>query len=211
LRFRLGAVEPDLRHRFAPITGQSPLALWPHPYGGPPIAEPKSALKRIGFFGHQREEKGERINLALAQQLAADGYAVSLHISNAGYDFPELPGVDVFGFVEDLEASIAACDLVVLPYEIDAYAAKGSGILIQALALGVPVTGPLGTMPGRTIEQYQVGPLFPAVTADAIYATVKHAERNYAAYANNAFRVAQGFSKRNGPAQFAEALLAAAS
>jgi glycosyltransferase involved in cell wall biosynthesis len=209
-RFKLGSVEPELRHRFAPIMGQHQSMVWPHPYDGPPIAEPKRALERIGFFGNQRGEKGIALVAPLARQLLADGYAVTFHVSNIDYEKPVLDGVDWLGFVDDLSVPIAECDLVVLPYEVERYSGRGSGILAQCLALGIPVTAPTGTLPGRTIEHHQMGPLFPFATLNAVYAAIRHAKLNYTAYAENAFRTAQGYAKSCGAARFAEALLASA-
>jgi hypothetical protein len=81
---------------------------------------------------------------------------------------------------------------------------------MECLALGIPVTAPVGTLPGRIIERMGVGPLFTANGANLIYQAIKAAERNYAAFAANAHRAAGEFCKRNGVAPFASALLAAA-
>lgn len=81
---------------------------------------------------------------------------------------------------------------------------------MECLALGVPVTAPVGTLPGRTVEQYGVGSLFMETSPRPIYRAIKVVESNYAAVAANSYRVAGNFCKRNGVAQFAQALLAAA-
>lgn len=209
-RYTVGSIEPELRHRFLPLIPDCRFPLFPQPFDGPPIAEPKAALERIGFFGFQRPEKGSLLMDELIGRLVADGYRVSVHNTNRGYQGPEHPQVELLGFVEDLAEPIAACDLVVLPYDMVQYRTTGSGILAQCLALGIPVAGPFGTLPGRTIEQAGVGPLFTALNADVIYRTIKTAERNYAAFARQAHRFAGQFVQRNGSAKFAEALLAAA-
>ena len=116
----------------------------------------------------------------------------------------------VLGVVDDMAAPMRACDLIVLPYDVEQYDSKGSGILAQARALGIPVTAPFGTLPGRLIEQHRIGPLFVATTPQAIYGVIKFADHNYASYAANALMAAQQFVKHNGVAHFASAFLAAA-
>jgi hypothetical protein len=121
-----------------------------------------------------------------------------------------VPGVDLLEYVEDIAVPIAECDLIVLPYDVQQYRARGSGILMECLALGIPVTAPVGTLPGRTIERLGVGPLFTGNSEGLIYQAIQASKRNYPAYAANAHRTAQQFCKRNGVAPFASALLAAA-
>ena len=116
----------------------------------------------------------------------------------------------IYNNTTDSTVPIAECDLVVLPYSVERYRARGSGILAECLALGVPVTAPVGTLPGRIIEQTGVGPLFIANTLGPIYQAIKAAELNYSSFAAKAHRFARHFCVRNGVAQFASALLAAA-
>jgi hypothetical protein len=210
LRFTLASVEPELRHRFMPIVANGRFAVIPHPVDGPPIREPRAALRRIGFFGHQRDEKGLQMMQPLLSRLVEDGYAVTFHNSDRDCAMPEVPGVDMLEYVENIAVPIAGCDLVVLPYEVNRYRARGSGILMECIALGIPVTAPVGTLPGRIIERLGAGPLFTANSANLIYRAIKVTERNYAAYAANAHRAASKFCKRNGVGPFASALLAAA-
>lgn len=210
LAFTLASVESEMRHRFTLVRGQVPFVVVPHPVDGPPIPEPKTALKRIGFFGHQRGEKGSDLMAPLIERLIAEGYAVTFQNSNAEFQMPDVPELELLGYVDDLAEPISRCDLVILPYEIGKYAARGSGILVECLALGVPVSAPVGTLPARTIEQFGLGPLFGAVRPDVIYRAIKSAERTYPALAARSFNVAQQFVRRNGVARFASALLSVA-
>jgi hypothetical protein len=211
LALTLASVEAELRHRFMRIVPDGRFALLPHPVDGPPIAERKSALKRIGFFGHQREEKGARMIRSLLSQLVEDGYAITFHNSDKEYPFPDVEGIDRLDYVEDIAVPISACDLVVLPYDVKRYQARGSGILMECLALGIPVTAPLGTLPGRIVEQAGVGPLFRISNVNPIYGAIKSAERNYGIFATNAHRHATRFCNHNGVERFGSALLAAAA
>lgn len=207
----LASVEAELRHRFMRIVPDGRFVVIPHPVDGPPIAEPKTELKRIGFFGHQREEKGAKMMRSLLTRLLGDGYAITFHNSDKDFPFPDVPGIERLEYVEDIAVPIAACDLVVLPYDVKQYMARGSGILMECLALGVPVTAPIGTLPGRIIEQAGVGPLFRISQVNPIYGAVKTAHRNYQFWAGNAHRNAANFCRRNGVARFGSAMLAVAT
>lgn len=210
LRLTLASVEAELRHRFMPIVANFRFAVVPHPVDGPPIASPKASLNRIGFFGHQREEKGSAMMEPLLTRLLEQGYSITLQNSHREWPAPNVPGVDLLEYVEDIAVPIAECDLVVLPYDVYNYRARGSGILMECLALGIPVTGPVGTLPGRIIEQFGVGPLFVANREGPIYHAIKTTKREYPTFAANAHKAARQFTKRNGVAHFAAALLAAA-
>lgn len=210
MKLTLASVESELRHRFMPIIPDGRFAVVPHPVDGPPIPEPKTALKRIGFFGHQREEKGTKMMQSLLSRLVSEGFAITLHNSAPDLPSPKIPGVDQLEYVPNIAEPISACDLVVLPYHVDNYRARGSGILMECLALGIPVAAPFGTLPGRIIEQFAVGPLFAKNRVMPIYQAIKAAERSFAVVAANAHRNAHHFCDRNGVARFASALLAAA-
>jgi len=211
LRFTLASVEADLRHRFTAVRGPLPFWVLPHPVDALPIAEPKRALKRIGFFGHQRGEKGAELLVPLMERLVQGGYAVTLQNSNAEFAMPDMAGVEFLGYVDDVAEPIAKCDLVVLPYDVQNYKARGSGILVECLALGVPVSAPVGTLPGRTIEQLGAGPLFGSVRPDSIYRAIQVADATYTAQAARSFAAAHQFAQRNGVARYAAALLSVAS
>lgn len=210
LSLTLASVEAELRHRFMPIVPNGRFVVVPQPVDGPRIDKPKSTLKRIGFFGHQREEKGSSIVKPLLSRLVEDGYSITFQNSFNEASSPAVPGVEQLGFVKDISVPIVECDLVVLPYDVQNYQARGSGILMECIARGIPVTAPVGTLPGRTVEYWGVGPLFVETRPREIYKAIKAAERNYAALAANAHRAARRFGERNGVARFASALLAAA-
>jgi hypothetical protein len=210
LNLTLASVEAELRHRFMPIVANGRFVVVPHPVDGPRIPEPKALLKRIGFFGHQREEKGSSIVKPLLSRLVQDGYSITFQNSYHQAQSPDIPGVDLLKFAKDIAVPIAECDLVILPYDVQKYRARGSGILMECIALGIPVGAPVGTLPGRIVEQLGVGLLFTESSIRPIYRAIKIIERNYPAFAGNAHKVAGRFCELNGVAQFASALLAAA-
>jgi hypothetical protein len=204
----LTSVEPEMRDRFLPIMPNGKFVTIPQPADGPPLPKAKKQLKRIGFFGHQRVEKGTNMLRWLLPRLLKDGYSITYQDSFAT-ELPDLPGVERLGFVSDIAEPIAECDLVVLPYDVDRYRARGSGLVVECLALGVPVTAPVGTMPGRTIERYGVGPLFSIARGQPVYNAIKIADEDFANFAKKAHQAAVHFAARNGSAHFAKALLAA--
>ena len=206
----LTSVEPEMRDRFLPIMPNAKFVTIPQPADGPPLPKAKKQLKRIGFFGHQRLEKGTSLLQRLIPRLVNDGYSITYQDSFTRIQLPDFPGVQRIGHVLDIAEPIAECDLVVLPYDVDRYRARGSGIVVECLALGVPVTAPLGTLPGRTIEKHEVGPLFAIARGPLVYNAIKMADRDFATYAKKAHQVAVQFAARNGSARFAKALLAAA-
>lgn len=209
LPFTLGSIEPELRHRFIPILTNKRFAVFPQPFDGPGRTVPSPALKRIGIFGYQRGEKGTAVLAPLVERLVADGYTVVYQDSSAAgaYVPPEHPLIERLGFVEDIAVPIASCDLIVLPYGPEQYRTKGSGILAQALALGVPTIAPFGTIPGRTVEEFQVGQLFGAVTPAGIHATIRFMDRHYARFAKNAIRAGEVFAKKHGTERFMSSML----
>jgi nucleoside 2-deoxyribosyltransferase len=207
LNLTLASFEPELRQRFMPIVPNGRFVTVPQPAEAKPLPAPRAALKRIGFFGHQRAEKEARGMHALLAQLVASGFHVTYQNSSNQMASPDIEGVETIGFVEDLTAEIARCDLVVLPYDIARYHARDSGLLVEALALGIPVTAPFGTLPGRIIEAAQVGPLFTANGAVAILTAVDQAVRNYSTYARNAHRNASAYTAHNNSARCAAALV----
>ena len=206
----LTSVEPEMRDRFLPIIPNGKFITVPQPVDGTPPSAPKKTLKRIGFFGHQRIEKGTSVLKSLMPQLVSEGYSITYPDSFKEIKLPDLPGVERLGYVGDIAEPIAQCDLVVLPYDVDRYRARGSGIVVECLALGVPVTAPLGTLPGRTIAAYGVGPLFSVPRGQPVYQAIKTADRDFATFAKKAHQTAKHFSAQNGSARFASALLAAA-
>ena len=207
LRSTVGSVEPEMRHRFMSIVPDGRFVLFPQPHDGSSIAEAKTSLRRIGFLGDFRREKGRELVGPLANRLLREGYDVLIQDSNDRLKVGEHPRVEVLGHVENMSDAIARCDLVVLSYDVEIYRGRGSGILSDCLATGVPVVGPWGTIPGKVIEQWGVGALFANDTEAEVFAAVKFAHRNYAAFAEAAFRAASRYARHNGTDRFAKALL----
>jgi glycosyltransferase involved in cell wall biosynthesis len=207
LDLRIGAIEPAHRYEYLPLTLDERFAVFPIPHDGAPISAPKQALRRIGFFGQQRREKGGAIVVKVAAELAARGHSVVLQDSGGGKPPLDSDRIEILGYVDQFAEAIAGCDLVVLPYQPDAYRSRGSGVLWEALASGVPVVAPFDTAPGRWIEQTGAGTLFVKFEVDDVLRAVARAGESYAAIAAAAYATSKSWPQRHGMERFVDALL----
>ncbi len=85
-------------------------------------------MRRIGFFGQQRGEKGVGILPPLVELLLDAGYEVVLHDSKGRLDIGVRPNLTTLGYLDDIVQEIARCDLVVTPYDPVQYHFRLSGI-----------------------------------------------------------------------------------
>ena len=69
LNLTMGSFEPEIRQRFMPIVPNGRFVVFPQPVEAKPLPAPRAALKRVGFFGHQREEKEARGMIPLLAKL----------------------------------------------------------------------------------------------------------------------------------------------
>ena len=208
LNLKVGAIEPVTASLFVPLTVDGKFLLFPFPNDGPQTVVEHQTAKTIGVFGSQREEKGALFLRPLLEKLAADGYEVILHDSSQNdSDYGELLGVVRLGYVMDLDAEIAKCDLVLVPYHPDSYRHRGSGIVMSALANGIPVVAPFGSAPGKLVEQTGAGTLFTTYSLDSIYAAVQSAINGYAAIAKAAYGVGCQWQEQHGIKKFMDAMI----
>lgn len=201
--FRLGVIEPELFIHYQSIAlNDFQIELWPIPHDGCSLKAPKTQLNKIGFLGHQRGEKVIPEMPGLVNGLLANGYKILVQDS-ADLLTHQLSGeVERVGFTEHFAQLIATCDCVVLPYDMDSYKEKGSGVLWEAMASGVPVVAPLGTAPGRWVSQHQNGTLFADRTNASIRSAIDELSRGFSTYARNAFGVSQSWLAHHGTLNF---------
>ena len=207
MKLKVGFIEPETRYPYTQMVPDDTLQVFPFPNDGVP---PKlhDQMKKIGIFGFQRWEKGFQFFHSLIGQLLANGYEVVMQNSNAeAGSFNEQPGLVCLGHVMDLDEEIARCDLVLAPYELEAYRYRGSGIVMSALACGVPVVVPLGTAPGRLIEKNGAGMVFTQFTLPSILAAVQNARDSYPIIAEAAYGVAREWKHRHGVTRFVQAMI----
>ena len=208
LNLKMSMIEPETRYPFLPLTVDGVLHLAPYPNDGCPIAAPREEVKRIGVFGAQRQEKGEALLIPLLKKLSTQGYKVILQDSNKDeQQLDHIEGVDYLGYVSNLTDEIAKCDLVLAPYRAEAYYKRGSGIVMNAIACGVPVVAPEGSAPGRFIQQTGAGVLFNQYTLNSIEIAIQLAIDNYASLAYAAYSASNNWQKTNGVDKFVQAMI----
>lgn len=205
---RLGVLEPELKYRYQPLlNGLGQIEELPIPFDGMPIESKKVELKRIGFFGHQRPGKDQLAPMPIATRLAEMGFEIIVQSTtgkNAGSD----PKIRTMGYVENLAEAIAQCDLVIVPYSAEKYRFKGSGILWEALASGVPVLAPYGSAPGRWIEKSGAGGVFLDHSADSIVTAVRLIQEDFGVVSEKAHQFAKIWPEKHGIARFSRHLIA---
>lgn len=207
-KFDLGVLEPVLHGEYLPLTVDGRLKSYPFPYDGIGAPRVREKLATIGFFGNQRDEKGVALFEPLITRLIEQGFYVVLHDSNdrsAGSGNERLKLL--LGFVPNLAAEIANCDLVVVPYRPEQYRYKGSGLVWSTLANGVPLVAPRGSAPGRLVETLGAGKLFDAFSPESILAAILEAKRDYPKVSSAARKVGLEWPREHGINKFVDMLL----
>lgn len=208
LNLKISMIEPETRYPFLPLTVDGNLHLAPYPHDGCPAITPRKEVKRIGVFGAQRQEKGKALLIPLLKKLSTQGYKVVLQDSNNhGHKIDHIDGIDYLGYVSNLTDVLTKCDLVLAPYSAEAYYKRGSGIVMNAIACGVPVIAPDGSAAGRFVQQTGAGVLFNQYSLSAINNAVQLAVDNYADLAHAAYLVSHNWQKNHGVERFVRAML----
>lgn len=207
LMLRLGAIEPEHKYEYLPLTTDGKFSVYPTYFDGIKAQTCRTELRTIGFFGHQRGEKGGALVPLLSEKLAQKGYSVIVHDSLGSLNIKNKNNLKVLGFVPDLTPEIAKCDLIVLPYAAPRYKYKASGVMMDALACGVPVVVPFNTAPGRWIERSNAGKQFMTLQLDSIMAAIDEAHRDYSAIAQAAYETSRDWHKKYGLDAFVRSMV----
>lgn len=167
---RIHAQTPPLATRLGESYGFSDvgLALLRYPYEGRSVREePADAdrVMKIGCLGDSRPDKGiERYGAIFKAILQHNAALLSPHEFRFVVQVPrrprrfvqelrdtldtEAPRLSFVGpdlSIEEFGQVLAGCDLVLLPYDREAYLHKNSGVLFDAVMAGVPAVCPTGT------------------------------------------------------------------
>lgn len=206
---RAGSIERETCYEYIPLTVDGHFPLLPYPNDGLAVPPAHTALQTIGIFGAQREEKGQVLMRPLLNGLLEQGYRVILQDSNEelARQYAGMDGVICLGHVDNLLDEIARCDLVLAPYHAESYRSRGSGIVMNAMACGVPVVVPVGSAPGRLVEQNGAGTLFSHFSLPAIRAAIQAAAAGYPAIAAAAGQAARLWRQQHGVMKFVEAMV----
>ena len=138
--------------------------------------------------------------------LASKSVNVVIHDSSSSIRF-DLPNVKYLSFVEDLANEISQCDLIVLPYKKEEYTQKGSGILYQALASGIPVLVPFNTSLAAHVEETESGIAFFDHNPKSIIEAFLIAESRYKEISKNASITALKWSQMHGIKNFVKSFI----
>jgi protein O-GlcNAc transferase len=201
LDLNIGAIEQELVYLFSELMVDGVFKLFPAPHDGWPLDSPKKACERIGFYGHQRSEKGSLDLISeVSGELVKRGFKITLQ--NSAGTVGAVPDIESIGFVESLAQHISRCDLVILPYDRGAYRYKGSGILWEALATGVPVIVTQGTAPERLVRRLGTGTSISVLDSAVILGAVDKICENYSGFARAAFVAATEWRAQNSTDRF---------
>lgn len=104
---------------------------------------------------------------------------------------------------EGLIDLIKESDVVVLPYSPSAFSKRTSGILIDALMLGVPVVVQEGTWLADLVNRYRFGAVVPNTDAETLVNGILEVRRNLEWYKDRAREAAVLYADRNNWSYFA--------
>uniref|UniRef100_Q3ASK5 Glycosyltransferase n=1 Tax=Chlorobium chlorochromatii (strain CaD3) TaxID=340177 RepID=Q3ASK5_CHLCH len=208
IELNLGVMEPEHLMEYQKIASNDfEIISFPIPYEGVPIERPRKTLRKVGFFGHQRDEKGIHLVAKLTDLLTKKGYEIVIQDSTESFKSTGYSNVTILGYVANIALEISKCDCVILPYNPIKYQTKGSGILWDALASGVPVIAPVGTAIGRWIQYCGSGRLFHEFDVNSIIHQFELLSENYDEYVSIAIKNASIWSVKHGIDKFVSSLL----
>jgi hypothetical protein len=208
LKVRIGAVDPLVRDYLQTYSAGLPIWDMPIPVHGARRTGYPERPRTIGFFGHQRLERGIALIPELARQLLGQGYEVVLQDTRQQFQAQGMISrLHLRGFASDLCAEMTTCDLVVCPMERRNYAHRLSGIAYSAVASGTPVVLPAGTLSAIRAQALGSSCAYVEHTVESILAAVEKLASDYPAHARAADRGATLFRQRHGVEKFVQMLL----
>jgi glycosyltransferase involved in cell wall biosynthesis len=204
LHARLGVLEPLLADFLRTYSDQLLIELAPFPLDG--AGRPGDAVRPalrpqcIGFFGNQRDERGLDVIAPLAQRLLADGYRVVVHDTRGQFNTdganPKLRVLS--GFIPDLAAAMAQCDVIVCPVRWENYALRPSGIVAMSMACGIPCIVASGTLSAATYHRHGSMVCYQELGVDGIMQAIERLAADYPRIAGCAREAAQFWRATHG-------------
>ncbi len=209
LKVRIGAIDPLVGDLVQTYSQDLPIVNLPIPSYGPSRTNYRDRPRTIGFFGHQRRERGIALIPELVRHLLRLGYEPVVHDTRQHLQFEEAGStVQLRGFASDLRAEMVNCDIVVCPMDRENYTQRLSGIAYSALASGVPVVLPAGTLSAMRTLGLGSSCSYVEHTVDGILGAIQKLTGNYSAYARGAERGAALFRQQHGIEKFVQEILA---
>lgn len=206
LVINIGGLEKVSYYDYLPLTFNRKFHVFPVPYDGSQLYEEKNKIETVGFFGHQRDEKGIRLLESLIKFLASKNINIILHDSSSSIKLNH-PKVTALNFVENLSDEIAKCDLIFLAYNQEAYTNKGSGILYESIASGVPVLVPFNTTLAKHVEETGAGVTFYENNIESICEAFEISQATYGDIKKNASVASKKWKQIHGVKNFVKFLI----
>ena len=211
LQVALAAIDPVIGDALRAASDAMTVYDWPMPLDG--ICKPHypPQIASIGFFGHQRPERGITLIPALTDALLAAGFRVLIHDTVGQFQTPTVvPNlVLVNGFVRNLAVVMAPCDLVVCTMQAESYARRTSGIACLAVACGVPLVLPAGTLSAARYQALASVACYQEPTVQSVLDAVAQSQLDYPRRSLAAQKAALEWRQTQGVERFVDALLAA--
>lgn len=203
----MGTVEAEGLPAFQHFMGELDPVRLPTPVDGRPSR--RTELTTVGIFGAQRDDQGRLVVGRVIARCLQAGFKV---LTQTDKMLPEAlkdhPGLTLLGYDGDFPSKIERSDLVVAPYRWDLYSGgRGSGIISQAIASGIPCVAPYRSSPGRALARIGSAVLFSELRAAAVFDAILHAQKTYPVLAEAAFRGAEEWREQNGIAKFVDVMI----
>ncbi len=206
LLMNMGGLEKVNYYDYLPLTFNKKFHVFPIPHEGSQSSEEKNKIETVGFFGDQRGEKGTGLLEPLIKFLVSKNIHIILHDSSSKIRANH-PSVTVINYVESLANEIAKCDLVILPYDQKEYSHKGSGILYEAIASGVPALVPFNTTLAKHVEETGAGVSFFDNDIESIYEAFETLQSTYGDIKKNACVASKKWKQVHGIKNFVKSLI----
>ncbi len=196
----IGAMDPLIGGFLQSYLGDWPVMDMPMPIGGCCKSDYYVKPQTIGFFGHQREERGGSLIPTMSQLLLQAGYKVLIHDTRGQFRIDgSLPGVRlVNGYADDLGQLMKECDMVVCPMDRSRYLHRTSGIACTAIANGIPLVLPAGTLSAFRLHGFGSSRCYDESTPNEIMQAIQEIAGDYARHTECAQRAARQWGKKHG-------------
>jgi hypothetical protein len=204
LQVSIGAIDPIIGDYLQTYSDHVPITSMPVPHGGIGKSSYPIYPETIGFFGHQRPERGSRLIPDLVGELLALGYGVVLHDTRGQFQRKGTPSKLrlLNGFVEDLCSEMAACDLIVCPMDRQSYAQRLSGIVCHAVAAGVPFVLPSGTLSAVRFNPLGSSCCYAEPHPPGIMNAIQKVASDYPKYSKSALEGSKAWNAQHGVDKF---------
>lgn len=203
----IGSIEAECFSSFLPFIGELGPVHLPMPFDGTPSR--RTQLKTVGILGAYRDDQGSPLIGNLVARCLQAGFKVVVQADRVVPPaLRDNADVTVTGYDGIFADKVERCDLVVAPYRADKYSGgRGSGVIWQAIASGVPCVAPRYSTPGRTLAGIGSASFFSELSIAGISEAICDAQNSYSSLADAAFRGAIEYRRHNGLAKFVDAML----